>query len=89
MDRRAFLAGAAGLLAAPPAAEAQPAGKVPRVEWLQPPVTSPSASRRTSSPGVCRGHAFNTHGLTFAQQELERLPADHGLAEAGPGRVPQ
>jgi len=34
MDRRAFLAGAAGLLAAPLAAEARPAGKVPRVGFL-------------------------------------------------------
>jgi putative ABC transport system substrate-binding protein len=34
MDRRAFLAGAAALLAAPLAAEAQPAGKVPRLGYL-------------------------------------------------------
>jgi ABC-type uncharacterized transport system substrate-binding protein len=34
MDRRAFLAGAAALLAAPLAAEAQPAGKIPRIGYL-------------------------------------------------------
>jgi putative ABC transport system substrate-binding protein len=34
MDRRAFLAGAAALLAAPLAAEGQPAGKVPRIGFL-------------------------------------------------------
>ena len=36
MDRRAFLAGAAGLLAAPLAAVAQPAGKVWRIGLLVP-----------------------------------------------------
>jgi hypothetical protein len=34
MDRRAFLAGAAGLLAAPLAAEAQPLGRVVKVGIL-------------------------------------------------------
>jgi putative ABC transport system substrate-binding protein len=34
MERRAFLAGAAALLVAPLAAEAQPAGKVSRLAWL-------------------------------------------------------
>jgi hypothetical protein len=34
MDRRAFLAGTAALLAAPLAAGAQPAGKVPQVGYL-------------------------------------------------------
>ena len=41
MDRRAFLAGAAGLLAAPLAAEAQPAGKVYRIGVLSPEVPPP------------------------------------------------
>jgi putative ABC transport system substrate-binding protein len=36
MDRRAFLAGGATLLAAPLAAGAQPAGKVPRVGYISP-----------------------------------------------------
>jgi ABC-type uncharacterized transport system substrate-binding protein len=36
MDRRAFLAGAAALLAAPLAAEAQPAGQLYRIAWLAP-----------------------------------------------------
>jgi len=40
MDRRAFLAGAAGLVAAPLVAEAQQAGKVPRIGFLS--LTSPS-----------------------------------------------
>jgi len=34
MNRRAFIATAAGLLAAPRAGEAQPAAKVPRIGWL-------------------------------------------------------
>ena len=34
MERRAFLAGAAGLLAAPLAAESQPAAKIARIGWL-------------------------------------------------------
>ena len=36
MDRRAFIAGTLALLAAPPAAEAQPAAKVPRLGLLMP-----------------------------------------------------
>jgi putative ABC transport system substrate-binding protein len=36
MDRRAFLAGSAALLAVPFAAVAQPAGKVYRIGWLAP-----------------------------------------------------
>ena len=43
MDRRAFLAGAAGLLAAPLAAQAQPAGKVHRIGYLS--STSATAAR--------------------------------------------
>ena len=34
MDRRAFVAGVAALLATPLAASAQPAGKVYRIGWL-------------------------------------------------------
>jgi hypothetical protein len=34
MDRRAFLAGAAGLLAAPLGAEAQPTAKPPRIAYI-------------------------------------------------------
>ena len=37
MDRHAFLAGAAALLAAPLAAEAQQTGKVSRIGYLSPP----------------------------------------------------
>ena len=47
MDRRAFLAGAAALLAAPLAAEAQqPAGKVPRIGYLSPLSPAADATRR-------------------------------------------
>ena len=45
MHRRAFLAGTAGLLAAPLAAEAQTAGKTARVGWLAlGPNTRPAAA---------------------------------------------
>jgi putative ABC transport system substrate-binding protein len=45
MDRRAFLAGAAALLAAPLAAEAQPAGKVYRIGYLSFGTAAASANR--------------------------------------------
>ena len=42
MDRRAFVAGAAALFAAPLAAEAQPAGKAYRIGYLgSTPLTAP------------------------------------------------
>jgi putative ABC transport system substrate-binding protein len=47
MNRRAFLAGAAALLAAPLAAEAQPAGKVVRVAILWVGAAPPSLARMT------------------------------------------
>ena len=45
MDRRAFLAGAAALLAAPPAASPQPAGKVTRVGVVWPGASPPRPPR--------------------------------------------
>ena len=46
MDRRVFLGAVAGLLVAPLAARAQPAGKVPRIGWLGGP------SRESAEPFV-------------------------------------
>ena len=45
MNRRAFLSGAAALLAAPLAAEAQPTGKVTRVGVLWPGASPPRPPR--------------------------------------------
>ena len=46
MDRRVFLAGAVALLAAPLAAEAQQAAKIPRVGYLSPGSSSDPARQR-------------------------------------------
>ena len=81
MDRRAFVAGALGLLAAPLAAEAQPAGKVSRIGYLRSP--SPArvplargASARASRARLRRGaeHHFR---VPMGRGQSERLP---GLA---------
>jgi hypothetical protein len=44
VDRRTFVAGTLGLVAAPLAAEAQPAGKVPRIAYLS--LTQADTARR-------------------------------------------
>ena len=46
MERRRFLVGAAGMLAAALAADAQPAGRVPRIGVLDPKAPGPSHSVR-------------------------------------------
>jgi len=63
MDRRAFLAGTATLLAAPLAAEAQP-GKMYRIGFLSP--SSPSDPERLASP-------FGEGGLAAFRQGLRDL----------------
>ena len=64
MDRRAFVAGAIALLAAPVTAEAQQAGKVYRIGWLG---LTPPASPTTRSPSLelfleaLHAHGFAEH----------------------------
>jgi putative ABC transport system substrate-binding protein len=83
MDRRAFLAGAAALLAAPRVAEAQQAGKVWRIAWL---AEERDPGRASPAPGA--GLWFfealrelryiegqNLHiEYRFAEERAERLP---------------
>jgi putative ABC transport system substrate-binding protein len=79
MDRRAFLAGAAALLAAPLAAEAQPAGKVYRIGFLS------AGSQPTSENRQAFEHALRERGWVpgenlviaypFAEGKYDRLPA--------------
>ena len=79
MDRRAFLGFASGLLAAPLAAEAQPAGKPVRIGWVS--VTSPSPDRgpEQQRPIVerhLRQSGWNPHfELRYADGDLTRLAA--------------
>jgi putative ABC transport system substrate-binding protein len=78
MDRRAFLAGAAGLLAAPLAAEAQEAGKVWRIGFL-------GQSSATSDAPQALPQALATLGYVmgknvafewrWAEGQTDRLPA--------------
>jgi putative tryptophan/tyrosine transport system substrate-binding protein len=74
MERRAFLAGAAALLAAPLAAEAQPAGKVYRIGWLspfsEPPATFRDALREL---GYVEGKTF-AFEIRNAQGSLRPAP---------------
>ena len=85
MDRRAFLAGTLGLLAAPLAAEAQPAGKVYRIGWLhtgRPPDFGPPNPRTNLGAfrqslfelGYVEGRTFVIEGR-FADAKVDRLPA--------------
>jgi putative ABC transport system substrate-binding protein len=80
MDRRAFLATAAGLLVAPLAAKAQQAGKVYRIGYLETAVVRPRAweafRERLRQLGYTEGQtvAFETRS---ADGQLDRLP---GLA---------
>ena len=85
MDRRAFVAGTLGLLAAPLAADAQPAGKPYRIGWLhtgQPPVFGPPSPRTNLGAfrqglfelGYVEGRTFVIEGR-FADAKVDRLPA--------------
>jgi ABC-type uncharacterized transport system substrate-binding protein len=75
MDRRAFLAGAAGLLAAPLAAEAQPAGKVYRVGLLTDSVQAVENLREgLRELGYREGQSFLIEQRK-TQGRFERLPA--------------
>ena len=60
MDRRAFIAGILSLLAAPLAAEAQPAGKVPRIGWLR-------IGRPGSSPWELEGFQRGLRELGYVE----------------------
>ena len=78
MERRAFLAGSATLLAAPLAAEAQPAGKVPRVGFLL--GLSPGPSREVDAfqrglreLGYIEGQNIAID-YRYARGQVERLP---------------
>ncbi|HET6373817.1 MAG TPA: ABC transporter substrate-binding protein [Candidatus Polarisedimenticolia bacterium] len=77
MERRTFLGViAGGLLAAPLAAEAQPAGKVYRIGWLTPAVMeAPSRSQREAlrALGYVEGQAVAFESRS-AEDHLERLP---------------
>jgi putative ABC transport system substrate-binding protein len=82
MDRRAFLAGAAGLLAAPLAAEAQPAGKVYRLGILSPgAVPEPSAATSPNLVPIALRELGYIDGQNlvverrFAEGRIDRLPA--------------
>jgi putative ABC transport system substrate-binding protein len=81
MDRRAFLAGAAALLVAPLAAEAQRAGKVPRVGILSAgwPSPSPSPAWRAFQDGLRDLGWAEGRDLVleprFAEGQHDRLPA--------------
>ncbi len=85
MERRAFVAGTLVLLAAPLAAEAQPAGKVYRIGWLhtgRPPDFGPPNPRTNLGAfrqslfelGYVEGRTFVIEGR-FADAKVDRLPA--------------
>ena len=79
MERRAFLAGAATLLAAPFAAEAQPAGRLPHVGVLlnSPPTENlPDLRHGLRELGYIEGQTIVLEVLS-AEGRLDRLP---GLA---------
>ena len=61
MDRRAFVAGAVSVLVAPVAAEAQPAGKVPRIGVLY------SGLRGPPVPAVMEGFRQGLRGLGYVK----------------------
>jgi putative ABC transport system substrate-binding protein len=83
MDRRAFISGATlGLLAAPLAAEAQPAGKVPRVGVLSPgnPPPRDAFHQRDRFEAGLRELGWKPGSnivvdYRYAEGKLERLPA--------------
>ena len=78
MDRRAFLAGAPALLAAPLAAEAQQVRKVWRVGSLSTGVSTGSSIRRLLSEGLqALGYVEGSFilELRYAEGRVDRLPA--------------
>ena len=85
MDRRAFLAGAAALLAAPLAAEGQPAGKVYRLGIISPAASPAPSDRAVASllvPAFLRemGYVEGQNLVVdrrYADNQIDRLP---GLA---------
>ena len=78
MDRRAFLAGAAGLLAAPLAAEAQQPGKVPRVGFL-------TAFSPSDFPLWRKG--FQQGLRDFGYTEGDNIVVEYRYAEGQPERL--
>src|SRR5262249_61778485 len=79
MDRRAFLAGAACLLTAPLAAEAQQAGKMPRIGLLS--LTSPS-----DRPPLL--DAFRQSLRELGWVEGQNIVIDYRYAESRVDRLP-
>ena len=83
MDRRSFLAGSLSLLAAPLAAEAQPAGKVYRIGLLipapapapgvMPPIVVPAFLAGMQERGWLENQGFVLE-TRYAEGRLERLP---------------
>src|SRR5512143_3784582 len=81
MDRRAFISGALGLLAAPLAARAQPAGKVYRIGILgNVPLTDPEGAKLWGA--FVRG----LHDLGYV--EGQNLTIEHQSSEGRYERVP-
>ena len=70
MKRRAFLAGAAALLAAPLAAEAQQVGRVPRVAWLGGGAGRPASEQRESAQFKALTDGLREHGQIVGQSVL-------------------
>ena len=81
MDRRAFLAGAAALLAAPHAAEAQSAGKVPRVGVL-------SGGSRSEPVPTSAVHAFQQGLRELGYVEGQSIAIEYRWAEWKHERLP-
>jgi putative tryptophan/tyrosine transport system substrate-binding protein len=87
MDRRTFLAGTgAVLLAAPVAAEAQPAGKVPRIGFLSP--ASPSDAGRNPSALAVLFAAFQEGLRELGYVEGQNIAIESRWAEGNYDRLP-
>ena len=78
MDRRAFLAGAAALLVAPLAAEAQESAKVPRIGWL--------ALNLAANPRLREAFLQGLRDLGYV--EGRNVVIEDRSAEGKPERVP-
>ena len=78
MNRRAFLAGAAALLVAPLAAQAQPAGKVPRIGFLFSGASGPAREVDAFRQGLRDLGYIEGQNIAieyrFAGGQVERLP---------------